>query len=33
MTMKQVNSFQQYYDDIKYQQKFIEKFIIVGRIK
>ena len=31
--MKQVSQFQQENDDVKYQQKIISRFIVIGRIK
>lgn len=31
--MKQVAQFQQENDDVKYQQKIVSRFIVIGRIK
>jgi hypothetical protein len=33
LSMKQVSQFKEFYDDVKYQQRFVTKFIVLGRIK
>ena len=32
-SLKQVSQFKSFYDDVKYQEKFVSRFVLFGRIK
>ncbi len=32
-SLRQVSQFKSFYDDVKYQEKYVTKFVLIGRIK